>query len=484
MGIDHHFPRFEVLRDDVRCIQCNQCQTQCPNGVFASSDSKGKPRIREQECVNCQRCAAFCPTEALKIIPARCRLCENAVWSDQTIRHIHQQAATGSVLLASCGNPHMDPDYFAHLALYGAQVTTSPIDPLREPPQLQTQLGRKARLSLQTPFLFAAMSFGSLSFPAQESMAMAAQNLGTYWNSGEGGWHPRLLPMADHTIVQVASGRFGVSSAVLNQAAAIEIKFGQGGKPGIGGHLPAEKVTEEVAALRQIPAGTDAISPAPHHDIHCMEDIYQLITTLKEVTGHRKPILVKVAAVHNIGQIACALAQSEADILCIDGSHGGTGAAPMDFRDHVGIPLPLALAAADHALRQNGLRQNLSILASGSIRGAADAAKAIALGADACYIGTAALLALGCRLCRSCHKGRCAWGIATQEPALVSRLDSTVGQQRLTNLVEGWSYGLAELLGGMGLSSIEQLRGNRQMLRGIGLHETELNILGVSHAGT
>ena len=484
MGIDYEFPRFEVLHSADRCIQCQRCLKECPNGVYGFDAPRSKLLINEHACVNCQRCAAFCPTEALKIIPTRCGFRQNDVWSDDAIRHIRTQAATGSVLLGSCGNPYMDPDYFAHLALYGAQATASPIDPVREPPRFHTMLGNCAKLPLATPFLFAAMSFGSLSFPAQEALATAAQESGIYWNSGEGGWHPDLMHLASNTIVQVASGRFGVSRQLLNQAAAIEIKLGQGGKPGIGGHLPAEKVTADVAALRNIPIGTDAISPAPHYDIRDMEDLSQFIAILRTVTDRPKPILVKVAAVHNIGQIACAIAQSGADILCIDGTHGGTGAAPMDFRDHVGIPLPLALAAADHALQQAGLRQKISIVASGSIRSAADAAKAIALGADACYIGTAALLALGCRLCRSCHKGRCAWGIATQDAALVARLDSAVGRQRLINLIHSWSGSLAELLGGMGLSSLEQLRGNRQMLRGIGLHETELNILGVSHAGT
>ena len=483
MGIDYLFPHFEVLRDDSRCIRCKLCLKQCPNGVYSIDDASGNWQIREQACVNCQRCAAFCPADALKIIPARCSFRGNAAWDSDTIRQIYIQASTGGVLLGSCGNPHMEPDYFSHLALYGAQATTVPIDPLREPPSIITRIGGAEGLTLKTPFLFAAMSFGSLSFPAQEAMATAAKVLDTCWNCGEGGWHPKLLPMEDHTIVQVASGRFGISAEVLRRAAAIEIKLGQGGKPGIGGHLPAEKVTEEVAALRKIPAGTDAISPAPHHDIHCMEDLRQLITVLKEITNYRKPIMVKIAAVHNTAQIACAIARCGADILCIDGTHGGTGAAPIHFRDHVGIPLPLALSAADQALRQEGLRQNISLIAGGSIRSAADAAKAIALGADACYIGTAALLALGCRLCRSCQKGRCAWGIATQEPQLFSRLDSNVGQQRLVNLIHSWNHGLVELLGGMGLSSLDSLRGNRQMLRGVGLHDAELKVLGVLHAG-
>jgi glutamate synthase domain-containing protein 2 len=331
--------------------------------------------------------------------------------------------------------------------------------------------------------LFAAMSFGSLSLNAHKALASAAKELGTCWNCGEGGLHPQLLGYSDCAIVQIASGRFGLSEELLQQAAAIEIKLGQGGKPGIGGHLPGEKVTAAVAALRRIPIGTDAISPAAHYDIRTEADMKQLIQVLRQLTLNRKPILIKVAAVHHIDAVACAAARCGADILCIDGSSGGTGAAPCDIRDNVGIPLPLGLAAADTALRREGLREKISIIASGSIRSAADAAKAIALGADACGIGTAALVAMGCRQCRACHSGRCAWGIATQDDALAARLDAQTAADGLTNLIASWNHSLTELLGGLGMASIEELKGNREVLRGIGLNQIELDILGVRHAG-
>ncbi len=232
-----------------------------------------------------------------------------------------------------------------------------------------------------------------------------------------------------------------------------------------------------------IPQGTDAISPAPHHDIYSIEDLRQLVFSLKEATRYEKPVLVKVAAVHNVAAIASGIARSGADIIAIDGFRGGTGAAPTRIRDNVGIPIELALAAVDQRLREEGIRENVSLVVGGSIRSSADALKAILLGADAVYIGTAALLALGCHLCRSCHSGKCNWGIATQRPDLVERLDPEAGTQRLVNLVNAWTHEIKEMMGGMGINSIEAARGNRLMLRGVGLTEAELRVLGVRHAG-
>ncbi len=232
-----------------------------------------------------------------------------------------------------------------------------------------------------------------------------------------------------------------------------------------------------------IPEDSDAISPAPHHDIYSIEDLRQLVCSMKEATEYRKPVIVKVAAVHNIAAIASGIARSGADIIAIDGFRGGTGAAPTRIRDNVGIPIELALAAVDQRLRDEEIRSRVSLIAGGSIRSASNVVKAVALGADACYAGTAALLALGCHLCRSCQSGKCNWGIATQRPELVARLDPDVGCRRLVNLMTAWKHEIKELMGGMGINSIEALRGNRLMLRGIGLNETELRILGISHAG-
>ena len=500
MALNMIYPPYEVVRNLDRCTNCRVCERQCANGVHRYDAALKKMVADESQCVNCHRCVALCPTRALKIVKTDHTFRENGNWSGQAIQEVYRQAESGGVLLSSMGNPQAYPVYWDKLLINASQVTNPSIDPLREPMETKTFLGRKPthirrdsagnivpdlppQLELSTPILFSAMSYGSISYNAHACLARAAEQLGIYYNTGEGGLHQDFYQYWEHTIVQVASGRFGVHKDYLSAGAAIEIKMGQGAKPGIGGHLPGAKIVGDVSRTRMIPQGTDAISPAPHHDIYSIEDLRQLVFSLKEATRYEKPVLVKVAAVHNVAAIASGIARSGADIIAIDGFRGGTGAAPTRIRDNVGIPIELALAAVDQRLREEGIRENVSLVVGGSIRSSADALKAILLGADAVYIGTAALLALGCHLCRSCHSGKCNWGIATQRPDLVERLDPETGTQRLVNLVNAWTHEIKEMMGGMGINSIEAARGNRLMLRGVGLTEAELRVLGVRHAG-
>ena len=500
MGVEFIYPEFEVIRNETRCIQCRVCERQCANEVHSFDAEHGVMLSDETKCVNCQRCVSLCPTRALKIVKSDCTLRENANWQNDTIKEIYKQANSGGVLLSSMGNPKPLPVYWDKILINASQVTNPPIDPLREPMETKVFLGKKPekiargadgkidctlppQVELAMPVMFSAMSYGSISYNAHASLARAATELGILYNTGEGGLHEDFYQYGANTIVQVASGRFGVHEDYLNAGAAIEIKMGQGAKPGIGGHLPGAKIVGDVSRTRMIPEGSDAISPAPHHDIYSIEDLRQLVFSLKEATNYQKPVIVKVAAVHNIAAIASGIARSGADIIAIDGFRGGTGAAPTRIRDNVGIPIELALAAVDQRLRDEGIRNNVSLVVGGSIRSAADVVKAIALGADACYVATAALLALGCHLCRTCQSGKCNWGIATQRPDLVKRLNPDIGSQRLVNLMTAWRHEIMEIMGGMGINSVEALRGNRLMLRGVGLNETELKILGISHAG-
>jgi len=492
-------PKFIVERDDSRCIRCEVCVNQCTFDVHSYDAEDDELRSCEENCVGCHRCVVFCPTEALTIRRNPLDYRENYNWSPEVIEDIIKQSETGGVLLTGMGNDKSYRIYWDHLVLNASQVTNPSIDPLREPMELTTYLGQKSdrvefdsaglktdlapQVKLEVPVMFSAMSYGAVSLNVHEALARAATEMGTLWNTGEGGLHPKLYKYGDNTIVQVASGRFGVHPEYLDIAKVVEIKIGQGAKPGIGGHLPGEKVSAEVSGTRMIPKGTDALSPAPQHDIYSIEDLAQLVYALKEATNYTKPVAVKIAAVHNSAAIASGMVRAGADIIVLDGLRGSTGAAPKVIRDNVGIPIELALASVDDRLRQEGIRNQASVVIAGGIRNSGDVAKAIALGADAIYIGTAALVALGCTTCQQCHTGKCAWGICTTDPWLTKRVNPDIGARRLSNLLRGWSLELKDILGGMGINALESLRGNRLHLRGVGLTDTELEILGVRMAG-
>lgn len=498
-------PEFIIERDENQCTRCRVCEKQCAFGAHRYNEGLDRMFSDVARCVGCQRCVVFCPANALIVKPRSSPYKPNYSWTGERISDIIKQAETGAVLLTGSGNDKPYPIYWDHLLLDASQVTNPSIDPLREPMELKTFLGGKPdalvlegsefceveiktelppSVMVEAPILLSAMSYGAISYQAFKSLAMAASEYGTFFNTGEGGLPEDLRrEYGKNAIVQCASGRFGVDPEYLNCAAAVEIKIGQGAKPGIGGHLPGEKVSCLISETRMIPAGTDALSPAPQHDIYSIEDLSTLIYALKEATNYEKPIIVKIAAVHNSAAIASGMVRAGADIIAIDGLRGGTGAAPKIIRDNVGIPIELALASIDRRLREEGIRNRCSILAAGGIRCSADVVKAIALGADAVYIGTAALVAMGCTLCQKCYTGKCSWGICTQDPYLAKRINPKIASRRLVNLLRAWSMEIKEMLGGMGMNAIESLRGNRDHLRGVGLQEWELDVLGVGGAG-
>lgn len=491
-------PDFSIERDDSRCIRCQVCVRQCGFDVHRYDEDRDIILSDESKCAGCQRCAVLCPTSALTISPNRSSYAANSNWTRERISDLKRQAESGGVLLTGCGNDKGYPVYWDHLVLNASQVTNPSIDPLREPMELRTYLGRKPRkveiangeecqrdplIKIETPLVFSALSYGAISAQAQESLARAARQCGTLFNSGEGGLPRRLRKFKDNVIVQCASGRFGVEPEYLSNSAMIEIKIGQGAKPGIGGHLPGEKVSGKISSTRKIPLGTDALSPAPQHDIYSIEDLRTLIFALKEATNYEKPISVKIAAVHNAPAIASGIVRAGADVVAIDGLRGGTGAAPKAIRDNVGIPIEMALASVDKRLRDERIRNECSILAAGGFRCSADVVKAIALGADAVYLGTAALVAMGCTLCQKCYTGICNWGICTTDPYLSKRVNPDVASQRLISLLQAWSLEIKEMLGGMGINAVESLRGNRDQLRAVRLSDWELDVLGVRGAG-
>ena len=495
-------PEFKVTIDYDKCHKCGRCVQQCGWGVYSFNE---RPIPDDAKCRACHRCVTYCPAHCINITKNDLALRDNDNWSPSLRKSVWRQAETGGVMLTGMGNDKPYESIFDKLVLDACQVTNPSIDPLREPMELRTYLGRKPdnvdvepdgnggyrlkggdaiskNIKLETPIIFSPMSYGSVSLNVHKSLAMAAERLGILMNTGEGGLHADLYPYQNNVIVQVASGRFGVNPEYLNRGAAIEIKVGQGAKPGIGGHLPGEKINKEVSETRMIPQGSDAISPAPHHDIYSIEDLRQLIYSLKEASGY-KTVGVKIAAVHNVAAIASGIVRAGADYVYLDGFRGGTGAAPQIIRDHVGIPIEIAIAVVDQRLRDEGIRNQASIIAAGSIRSSADLAKAIALGADAVGIGSTALMAMGCHLCQGCHTGSCSWGLTTQKPELTRRVDPEWGAERLTNLVHAWSHELQEILGALGVNAVESLRGSRERLRAIGLDPQTCEILGVKPAG-
>ena len=496
-------PEYLVERDEKRCIRCKVCVNQCTYETHYYDPEEDEVCSKDENCVNCQRCVTFCPTHAITIRKNRNVYRDNVNWTQEAIRDLKKQAESGAVILTGmgCDKPYFT--YWDRLLLNASQVTNPSIDPLREPMEIRTYLGAKPdkldletesgesllkntftpQLCLTTPIMFSAMSYGAVSLNVHQALARAATECGTYFNTGEGGLDQSLYKYGPHTIVQVASGRFGVHPKYLDVSAAVEIKIGQGAKPGIGGHLPGEKVTKDISKTRMIPTGTDALSPAPQHDIYSIEDLRQLIYALKEATNYSKPISVKIAAVHNVAAIASGIVRAGADIIALDGVRGSTGAAPKVIRDNVGIPIEFAIAQVDQRLREEGIRNKASVVASGGIRSSADIFKAIALGADAVYIATSALVAMGCTVCQKCYTGKCPWGIATSDAWISKRLNPDIAAERLVNLLNSWSLEIKDMMGGMGINAIESLRGNRLALRGVGLTDTELEILGVKMVG-
>ena len=333
-------------------------------------------------------------------------------------------------------------------------------------------------LKLSAPMYLGDMSFGALSGVPNAAIARAADLTGIMAGTGEGGLLKEVAECSRIT-VQWASARFGVDTNTLSRGQGVVIKIGQGAKPGIGGHLPGVKVTAPISETRRIPIGTDAISPAPHHDIYSIEDLGQRILGLKEAT--KKPVFVKVGATNYIPYIASGVARMGAAGIIIDGAGAGTGAAPSVVKNNVGMPIELAVASVDTILRREGLRDGFTIIAAGRVSTPEDTLKLIALGADITSLGTGALLAIGCLMVHKCHLGFCP-AILTNKisdnPVRTLSFDQSVTW--LSNMVRGWTEELKLIMELMRVSRIDEVRSRRDLL----YHEGTLNpeilaILGV-----
>ncbi len=338
-----------------------------------------------------------------------------------------------------------------------------------------------SRVGEQTlPFLISSMSFGSQGEVAFRSYAEAAYQADMLCMNGEGGEIPDMYgKYPKHRGQQIASGRFGVSALLINSSEWVEIKIGQGAKPGEGGHLPGSKVTQAIAQARNAQVGSDLISPSNNHDLYSIEDLAQLIDELKTSNPHAK-VIVKVPVVPGIGTIAIGIAKAGADVITMSGYDGGTGAARQHALRRAGLPCEIGTVLAHHALTEAGIRDRVEIWADGGLRSAVDCIKLICLGANRLGFGTAAMVAIGCTICRGCQLDTCHVGIATQldeEEAHERGLKRFVPRifdpsvETLVRYFTEMGTALRELAGQMGVSEVQELVGQADRLVQVSHHD-------------
>jgi glutamate synthase domain-containing protein 2 len=350
---------------------------------------------------------------------------------------------------------------FDDLVFVPAQLAKKPVDYYREEIGTKTIIGKgsKKPIVISTPIIIGAMSFGALSLEAKTALAKASTIAGTIENTGEGGMLPEEREFAKYLIIQYSTGRFGITEEILKKADAIEIKIGQGAKGGMGGYLPGEKVTEEIAQIRKKETGKDIHSPAYHPDIRDIEDLRKKVEWLKGLTAG-VPIILKLAAGDIENDFKFAV-EANPDIIAIDGMGGGTGAAPEVMLNEVGIPTLAALVKAREVLDKIGAKQELWI--GGGLSKGGDFAKALALGADAVFCATPLLIAMGCTYCRLCYLGKCPKGITTQEPELRKKLDIELAAQNIADFIKNSTEEIKMIAGACGENDIHRL--NKDYLR-------------------
>jgi len=322
----------------------------------------------------------------------------------------------------------------------------------------------RPRIRIPHPWYGAGMSFGSVSLQTMLARAWAAQFWDTFTSTGEGGYPDELLPYAAHIITQVATGLFGVREDTILRARIIEFKYAQGAKPGLGGHLLGSKVTPAVAAMREVVGGTSLFSPFPFHSVYSVEDHKKHLDWIRLVNPSAL-LSVKVSTPTDVDMVAVGSYYAGAHIIQLDGAYGGTGAAPEIAKKNIAMPLEYAIPKVHRFLEAEGIRDEVVIMASGGVRTAFDVAKAIALGADGCVIGTAELVALGCMRLGTCERDKgCPLGIATTDPELAGQIDPQEGGRRIASLYASWRIQLAAILHNLGLQSVQNLRGRSDLL--------------------
>ncbi len=325
--------------------------------------------------------------------------------------------------------------------------------------------GEGESLEIALPFYGGGMSFGSVSEQIMLSRARAARAVGSLTCTGEGGYPDSLMAYRDRVITQIATGMFGLREETIQAAPVVEFKYAQGAKPGLGGHLLGDKSTMAVSRIRESVPWVSLFLPFPFHSVYSVEDHRKHIDWVRTVNPAAL-ISVKVATPADVDMVAVGSYYAGAHIVHLDGAYGGTGAAPEIAKKNIAMPIEYAIPKVHRHLEAEGIRDRLLLVASGGLRSAWDVAKAIALGADACVLGTAELVAMGCTRCSNCERGRgCPFGLTTTDPELSELVDPDWGAVRVANLYRSYQRELRDILRRLGLSSVGQLRGRRDLLR-------------------
>ncbi|PKN30257.1 MAG: FMN-binding glutamate synthase family protein [Deltaproteobacteria bacterium HGW-Deltaproteobacteria-21] len=462
--------KYRIHRSNA-CTACGKCVEVCPYGVHEIR--RGKVLTRNSyRCVgpDCPApCHRNCPVQALVLKP--------------------------NPTFQTMGDSRWTPDLLAS-AWYMAEYGKTPpgglehriggsgggFDKLRiiMPPRrddlphreedvdVGVELNRRQdhahQVRIQVPFYGGGMSYGSVSITTMLSRIKAAALLGTFCCTGEGGYPDELKPYNDHVITQVATGLFGVREETIQRVRIVEFKYAQGAKPGLGGHLLGDKVTPGVARMREAVVGYPLFSPFPFHSVYSVEDHKKHVDWIKSINP-RALVSVKVSTPTDVDMVAVGSYYAGAHIIHLDGSYGGTGAAPDIAKKNIAMPIEYAVPKVHRFLQQEGVRDKITVIASGGLRTPHDVAKIIALGADGVCTGTADLVALECIRCHNCESGRgCARGIATTDPELSNLIDLEWGTQRIVNLFLGWRAELVRILKRLGMKSIQELVGRRDCL--------------------
>lgn len=393
---------------------------------------------------------------------------QRGIWNQETVSEIDYKARYGKHRIRGCGATRYMPT-FDDLVILPSQLSRTSIDTYREHCETRTVLGKRFAtkpLVIETPIMIAGMSYGALSKEAKIALAKATSLVGTVISNGEGGILPEELANSYRQSIQLLPSRYGFSKRSIEAADMLEFMFGIGAKPGLSGHLMGGKITEEIANFRQLPVGIDLHSMLRHGDSFGADDMIVKMKQLRELTNGETPIFAKIAAGRVRDDIKIAV-KVGVDGIILDGAQGGTGAAPVMASGHLGIPTMPALVQAVRTLEEMGLKDEVSIIASGGVKDGADVAKALAIGADAVAIGTGPMVAMGCRVCLRCHQGSCAFGIGTQNPEQRKNLDIDQAAEKVANYIKGMTNEAVLLAKAVGKTKLKNME--REDLRAMTL---------------